>query len=50
MILVVTCGICNAELIRIEKDQVTNDDINTYQQDCSCDTDGQANIQVEVTS
>lgn len=65
MKLTITCQICGKILTIIEKDQVSDEDVNLYSQSSSCDTiqgagvdgygnpitlyDGQANIQATKT-
>lgn len=61
MKLSVSCQICGKVLCIIEKDNITDDDVNLYETTCSCDTvqgvdadgnliyDGQSNIQATKT-
>lgn len=65
MKLTITCQICGKILTEIEKDQISDDDVNMYGQASFCDTvqgegldddgnpitlyDGQSNIQVTKT-
>jgi hypothetical protein len=48
MKLTVTCRVCGEIITIVEKECIHKEDINEYQANCSCDADGQANIQVEV--
>jgi hypothetical protein len=56
MKLTVACQICGQILAVVTKPQVTQDDINEYEENCSCDTvtngveDSQQNIQAMVTA
>lgn len=56
MKLTVACQICGEILTSVVKDQITQDDINEYEANCSCNTvtngvvDGQQNIQAMVTA
>jgi hypothetical protein len=65
MKLTVSCQTCGKVLAVIDKDQVTSDDVNMYEQSSSCDTiasesfdengnpiivyDGNSNIQATMT-
>lgn len=65
MKLTITCQACGKVLATVQKNQVTQDDINMYEASSSCDTvagesvddtgnpitlyDGQANIQATMT-
>ena len=57
MKLTITCQICGKILTKVEKDQISDDDIQMYESACSCDTvqddgitiDGQTNIQATKT-
>lgn len=48
MTMKVSCGICGAILFTVSKPIITQDDEQMYQQDVACDTDGQANIVIEI--
>lgn len=57
MKLTVTCQLCGKILSVIQKDQITNEDIDMYKSSSFCDTlqddgvtkDGQTNVQVAKT-
>ena len=49
MILTITCNICKTTLAIIEKDLITQQDQDVYKTMCSCDTDGQTDIECTVT-
>jgi len=48
MILTVICNICKAVLVIVEKDEITDNDIDLYKQTCSCDIDGNTDIECSL--
>jgi hypothetical protein len=44
----IKCAICEEVLATIEKDLITNEDMNLYKQTAFCDEHGQENIVVEL--
>jgi hypothetical protein len=49
MILTVTCNICKTVLVIIEKETITQEDCDLYKSICSCDEDGQQDIQYSIS-
>lgn len=45
MKLTVTCQECGGILLVVEKDVITDEDIQMYEDSCSCEKDGQDSIQ-----
>jgi len=48
MILNITCNICKSILMTIENDNIPQEMINEIKKTCSCDIDGQTDIQVAI--
>jgi hypothetical protein len=46
MKLNVSCQICGKVLVEVEKDEFSDEDVLNYEQNCSCEDDGQENIVV----
>jgi hypothetical protein len=49
MILTVFCNICKATLAIVEKDVITQQDQDEYKKICSCDLDGQQDVECSVS-
>lgn len=49
MTITITCGVCGAILVEASGPQLTQDDVNNYQQNSACNTDGQTNIEVTTS-
>lgn len=49
MKIIVTCAVCDTQLLVAEGPQLKQSDADMYQQNTSCNTDGQANIQAVLS-
>jgi len=49
MKMTITCNTCSKELAVVEKPVITDDDKQLYQDNISCDADGNSNINIEIT-